>query len=51
MTLEQIAEELEKIYSVETLNMLAEHFPKCFEYEVRLAKRFYNEPENNIVTV
>ena len=52
MTLEQVAEEMLKVHSEEELNMLAEHFPKCFEYEVKIAKRFINnEPQNNIVFV
>ena len=51
--LEQVAEELEKRFSIDELNMMAEHFPKWFAYEVKVTKRVIeNEPrENNIIVV
>ena len=52
-TIEEVAEEMLKVHSEEELNMLAEHFPKCFAHEVKTAKRFMiREPQqNNIVIV
>ena len=51
--LEKVAKELEKRFSIEQLNMMAEHYPKWFAYEVKITKRLIeNEPkENNIITV
>jgi hypothetical protein len=49
-TIEEVAEEMLKVHSEEELNMLAEHFPKCFAHEVKIAKRFI-EPKSNTVII
>jgi len=43
VTLERVAEKMIEVFGEESLNINAEHFPKCFKYQVDLAKRYVIE--------
>ena len=43
ITLERVANKMIEVFGEDSLNINAEHFPKCFKYQFSLAKRYVEE--------